>query len=70
MISAEMANQESLLKEPLNGRIDLTEAEAVMDMIEAKSKMALSLAKQGLLGDVKELIQNEKSNLILWLILL
>ena len=24
----------------LNGRIDLTEAEAVMDMIEAKSKMA------------------------------
>lgn len=48
----------------LNGRIDLTEAEAVMDIIEAKSKMALSLARQGLLGDVKALIETLRSKIM------
>lgn len=48
----------------LNGRIDLTEAEAVMDMIEAKSKMALNLARQGLLGDVKELIESLRNKIL------
>ena len=34
----------------LNGRIDLTQAEAVMDVIEAKSELSLSLANKGLDG--------------------
>jgi len=40
----------------LNGRIDLTQAEAVMDIIEARSSEAMQLANHGLLGDVKKLI--------------
>ncbi len=36
----------------LNGRIDLSKAEAVMDMIEAQTKASLSLASKGLKGDV------------------
>ena len=64
-LGAEMAEPGEFTKRAfLNGRIDLTEAEAVMDMIEAKSKMALSLAKQGLLGDVKELIQNLRNQIL------
>ena len=64
-LGAEMAEPGEFTKRAfLNGRIDLSKAEAVMDMIEAKSKMALSLAKQGLLGDVKELIQNLRNQIL------
>lgn len=42
----------------LNGRIDLTEAESVMDMIEAKTKKSLELANRGLRGEVYEEIES------------
>lgn len=48
----------------LNGRIDLTQAEAVMDVIEAQNENALSLANQGLLGDVKQLIESFRQDIL------
>ena len=40
----------------LNGRIDLSQAEAVMDMIESETKNSLILSNKALNGDVKVLI--------------
>lgn len=40
----------------LNGRIDLTQAESVMDLIQAKSKMAMQNSIRQLRGDVKKKI--------------
>ncbi len=37
----------------LNGRIDLTQAESVMEVIRAKSELALSTAEEHLRGDVR-----------------
>lgn len=48
----------------LNGRIDLTKAEAVMDIIEAKSDLSLSLANKGLDGDIFNLITNLRTDLL------
>ncbi|MFK5883739.1 MAG: tRNA uridine-5-carboxymethylaminomethyl(34) synthesis GTPase MnmE [Candidatus Izemoplasma sp.] len=48
----------------LNGRIDLTKAEAVMDIIEAKSDLSLSLANKGLDGEIFKLITNLRSDLL------
>ena len=48
----------------LNGKINLTQAESIMDMIEAKSKNALVVATQGLSGGVAKLISAIKSRLI------
>lgn len=48
----------------LNGKINLTQAESIMDMIEAKSKNALVVATQGLSGGVAKLISTIKSRLI------
>jgi tRNA modification GTPase len=48
----------------LNGRIDLTQAEAVMDVIESQNDNALQLANQGLLGDVKRLIEHFRSEIL------
>lgn len=48
----------------LNGRIDLTKAEAVMDIIDAESKSALKLATKGLMGDVLDLIENKRRKLL------
>ena len=48
----------------LNGKINLTQAESVMDMIEAKSKNALVVATQGLSGSVSKLIGTIKHHLI------
>jgi len=47
----------------LNGRIDLTEAESVMDMINAKTQASLSLANKGLSGDVKRLIDELRKSI-------
>ncbi len=41
----------------LNGRIDLTQAESVMDIVEARSDYSLKLANKGLEGKVYELVQ-------------
>ena len=48
----------------LNGKINLTQAESIMDMIEAKSKNALVVATQGLSGGVAKLISTIKNRLI------
>ena len=48
----------------LGGRINLTQAESIMDMIEAKSKNALVVATQGLSGNVTRLISTLKERLI------
>jgi tRNA modification GTPase len=48
----------------LNGRIDLTQAEAVSDIIEAKTKSSLKLANKGLRGDIRELIERFRSSVL------
>ena len=48
----------------LNGRIDLTQAEAVMDMIEAQTKTSLKMAGFGLSGSVKELINSIRTKIL------
>jgi len=48
----------------LNGRIDLTQAEAVMDIIEAKSDLSLHLANKGLDGVIYRLINDLRSELL------
>lgn len=41
----------------LNGRIDLSQAEAVMDLINANDKVNASMAVQGIRGSVKKLLE-------------
>jgi tRNA modification GTPase len=41
----------------LNGRIDLTQAEAIQDMIEADSPQSAAMAVQGIRGSLKKLIE-------------
>ena len=48
----------------LNGRIDLTAAESVMDIIESKSNEAMDLAMKGLSGSTKKLIEEFREDLI------
>lgn len=48
----------------LNGRIDLTQAEAVMDMIHAKSERALEIASAQLDGGIREEIEDIRDKLL------
>ena len=48
----------------LNGRIDLTKAEAVMDVISAENNAALSIASRGLLGFIKRTVDDLRQRLI------
>ncbi len=48
----------------LNGRIDLTEAEAIMDIIDAKTKTQLHLANETLSGSIKDAINALKERLL------
>jgi tRNA modification GTPase len=48
----------------LNGRIDLTQAESVMDIIEAQSEMSLVLANKGLDGAIYELVVSLRDQLL------
>ncbi|MFW5864675.1 MAG: tRNA uridine-5-carboxymethylaminomethyl(34) synthesis GTPase MnmE [Candidatus Izemoplasmataceae bacterium] len=48
----------------LNGRIDLTQAESVMDIIEARSHLSLTLANKGLDGKIYELIISLRDELL------
>lgn len=48
----------------LNGRIDLTQAEAVMDMIEANTNNSLKLANLGLSGETKKLIKSFRDEVL------
>ncbi|SUP43946.1 tRNA uridine-5-carboxymethylaminomethyl(34) synthesis GTPase MnmE [Veillonella criceti] len=48
----------------LNGRIDLTQAEAIIDIIEAKSEQSLSVAVKQLDGTLAKLIRTIREDLI------
>jgi len=48
----------------LNGRIDLTEAESVMDIVNAKTRSQLVLAEKTLGGEIKSLIAGLQSDLL------
>ena len=48
----------------LNGRIDLTKAEAVMDMISAENNAALSIASKGLQGIIKRTVDDLRQRLL------
>ncbi len=48
----------------LNGRIDLSQAEAVMDLIRAKTDKAMYLALQQLDGNLSSLIRNLRSEIL------
>lgn len=48
----------------LNGRIDLTQAESIMDIVNAKTMTQLNVATQGLSGEVKTLINAYQSRLL------
>lgn len=48
----------------MNGRIDLTQAEAVSDLIEAKTKASLKLANIGLRGDIKKMIEEFRNEVL------
>lgn len=48
----------------LNGRIDLSEAEGIMDLIESKTDKARDLAINQLSGKVSELIRNLREDLV------
>lgn len=44
----------------MNGRIDLSQAEAVMDIIQGKTEKSISLSLEQLRGDLRDKIQNLK----------
>src|SRR5690554_6646207 len=48
----------------IHGRIDLTESEAVMDLIEAKNEKAMKLAIKSLKGSTTKLIEDLREDLI------
>ena len=48
----------------LNGRIDLTQAESVMEVIRAKSDLALSTAGEHLRGDIRDRIREMREVLL------
>ena len=48
----------------LNGRIDLVEAESIMDLIHAKSEEALKIANLGVQKETSNLIRNLRSKLL------
>lgn len=48
----------------LNGKMDLSQAEAVADMIHAKSTLALKAAEKQLSGDLKHRVETLKNNLL------
>jgi tRNA modification GTPase len=48
----------------LNGRIDLIEAESIMDLIHAKSEEALKIASLGVNKETSKLIRNLRSKLL------
>lgn len=48
----------------LNGRVDLTQAEAVMDIIRAKTDKAMNIAVKQLDGSLKELINSTRQEIL------
>ena len=48
----------------LNGRIDLTQAEAVIDIIESNTASSLKMANLGILGETKKVISNFRERIL------
>lgn len=48
----------------LNGRIDLTQAEAIMDLIRAKTDKAMAVAVSQLEGSLRDLIDNTRQEIL------
>lgn len=48
----------------LNGRIDLTQAEAVIDIIESNTASSLKMANLGILGETKKVISNYREQIL------
>lgn|SRR5690554_1669552 len=48
----------------LNGRIDLTQAEAVMDIIESNTETSLQMANYGLSGETRKIIEDFKQRVL------
>lgn len=48
----------------LNGRIDLTQAEAVIDMIESNTASSLKMANLGILGETKKVISEFREKIL------
>lgn len=48
----------------LNGRLDLSQAEAVLDTIKAKSEFALAIAQRQLRGDLRRYVQELRASLL------
>lgn len=48
----------------LNGRIDLTEAESVMDIIRAENKASVSIATKGILGQIRRKVEKLREELL------
>ena len=48
----------------LNGRIDLVQAESIMDMVSAKNKLALGIANNGLNKNTSNMIKNLKQEVL------
>ncbi len=55
---------EFTLRAFLNGRIDLTQAEAVLDVIQAKTQLGLNLALHGLEGRLSKQVQEARAALL------
>lgn len=51
----------------LNGRIDLSQAESVMELIHAKNEMALKSSVSQLRGDLKDTIKNLRKDILYYL---
>ncbi|MBF0449255.1 MAG: tRNA uridine-5-carboxymethylaminomethyl(34) synthesis GTPase MnmE [Candidatus Magnetomorum sp.] len=51
----------------MNGRIDLTHAEAVMDVISAQTQQTLTLTSAHLTGQLKKTIESMRDQMIQWL---
>ena len=61
----DLPNQENLLRRAfLNGRIDLSQAEAVMDLIRAKTDRAMNVALGQMEGKLSQLIKDLRQALI------
>ena len=48
----------------MNGRIDLSQAEAVMDLIRAKTDKSMQMAMRQLDGELSKLIQNLRQEIL------
>jgi tRNA modification GTPase len=48
----------------LNGRLDLTEAESIMDLVNAKTTNQLRMATSQLRGDIYQLVQNLQKDIL------